>query len=137
MANMRTEVDTALFTVLNVESLLVLATGGVCNTKAEQNTKPPYVVFQVSAKEDDYYSFTGRGGDAVYIVKAVTQEPWPKVAATIDTEIDSLLQDATLSISGFGQLLCRRQNDIYLTENVGGEDFTHQGGLYSIQADQS
>lgn len=137
MANLRPNLDAALFTVLNVSSLTNLATGGVFNSIAPQDTAPPYVVYQSFSKVDDYYAFSKRGGDALYMVKAVTQTPWPKDAATIDSQIDTLLQDATLSITGFTQFVCRRESDIYLVENVGGEVYQHQGGMYRIVADET
>lgn len=137
MANLRPNLDAALFIVLNVQSLTNLAEGGVFNTLAPQGTKPPYVVFQAMSKVDDYWAYTQRGGDALYMVKAITQIAWPKDSADIDTQIDILLQDVTLSIAGYTQLLCRRESDIYLMEDVGGEVYQHQGGIYRIIADQT
>ncbi len=142
MANLRPNLDAAMIAVLNVQSLTNLATGGVFNTLAPllaggRPTPPPYVIFQAFSKIDDNFSFTGRGADAVYMVKAITKTPWPKDAATIDTQVDALLENVTLSITGYSQLVCRRQSDVYLTENVGGEVYTHQGGLYDITADES
>ena len=67
----------------------------------------------------------------------MSESPWPKEAATIDTQIDTLLQDATLTITGYGPIYCRRESDFYLPENVGGKVYQHQGGLYRVIADQS
>jgi hypothetical protein len=138
MANLRPNLDTALFNVLNVASLVNLATGGVYNMLAPQGTPPPYVVYQAQSKDDDYWAFTERGGDAIYMVKAVSRSALSvKEATDIDTQIDTLLQDATLTITGFGQIYCRRQSDFYLTEDLNGDVYQHIGGLYRVIADQS
>ena len=53
MENLRVNLDTAVFNVLNVASVLNEATGGVFNGIAPQGTTPPYVVFQAMSKVDD------------------------------------------------------------------------------------
>lgn len=137
MANLRVNLDTAIYTVLNVESVVNEATGGVFNSLAPQGTSPPFVVFQAMSKVDDYFAFTGRGGSAIYMVKAIDRSPWPKSAGDIDTQIDSVMQDASLSITGHALLSCRRESDIYLVENQDGVIYQHIGGMYRILADQS
>ena len=115
MANLRVNLDTAVFNVLNVASVLNEATGGVFNGIAPQGTTPPYVVFQAMSKVDD----------------------WPKSAGDIDTQVDSVMQDASLSVTGHSLLWCRREEDIYLAEDQQGVIYQHIGGLYRIRADQS
>ena len=137
MANLRVNLDTAVFDILNIEAVTNEATGGVYNGVAPQGIDPPIVVFQAMSKVDDYFSYTGRGGAAVYMVKAISRSPWPKEAGNIDTQIDSAMQDASLSITGFSLLMCRRESDIYLVEDQGGVIYQHIGGLYRILADQS
>jgi len=137
MANLRVNLDTSIYTVLNVESVVNEAIGGVFNSLAPQDTSPPFVVFQAMSKVDDYFAFTGRGGSAIYMVKAIDRSPWPKSAGDIDTQIDSVMQDAALSITGHALLSCRRESDIYLVENQDGVIYQHIGGLYRILADQS
>ena len=137
MANLRVNLDTAIFSTLNVASVTNEATGGVFNSVAPQGAEPPFVVFQVMSKTDDYFAYTGRGAEAVYMVKAIDQSPWPKSAGDIDTQVDSVMQDASLSITGFSLLSCRREEDIYLVEDQEGVIYQHVGGLYRIVADQS
>lgn len=137
MANLRVNLDTAIFSTLNVESVTNEATGGVFNGVAPQGAEPPFVVFQAMSKMDDYFAYTGRGGEAVYMVKVIDQSPWPKSAGDIDTQVDSVMQDASLSITGFSLLSCRREEDIYLVEDQEGVIYQHVGGLYRIIADQS
>ena len=137
MANLRVNLDTAVFAALNVSSVTNEAIGGVFNGIAPQGTAPPYVVFAAMSKVDDYFAYTGRGGAAIYMVKAIDRSPWPKTAGDIDTQIDSVMQDASLSITGHSLLSCRRESDIYLTEDQDGIIYQHIGGLYRIVADQS
>ena len=137
MANLRVNLDTAIFSTLNVASVTNEATGGVFNSVAPQGAEPPFVVFQAMSKTDDYFAYTGRGAEAVYMVKTIAQSPWPKSAGDIDTQVDSVMQDASLSITGFALLSCRREEDIYLVEDQEGVIYQHIGGLYRIIADQS
>ena len=66
MANLRVNLDTAIFSTLNVAAVTNEATGGVYNILAPQGTAPPFVVFQAMSKTDDYFSFAGgRGGSAL------------------------------------------------------------------------
>ena len=138
MANLRPNLDAAIYTILNVSSLTDLATGGVYNMVARQNTAPPYVIFQAMSKVDDYWAYTQRGAEAIYMVKAVSQAALSvKEATDIDTQIDTLLQDVSLSITGFSHLYCRRESDIYFTEDLQGDTYQHIGGTYRVIADES
>ena len=135
MANFRLNVDKAVFDTLNVAGVVNVATGGVFNTMARRDVSPPYVIFQAMSKVDEH-SFNGRFGNAVYMVKAVSRSPWPKEAEDVDTQVDTVMEDASLSITGYTRLLCRREQDFYLVEDQGGERWQHVGGLYRIIADQ-
>ena len=137
MANLRVNLDTAVYDKLNVESVTNEATGGVFNLMAPTGVDTPFVVFQAVSKLDDYFSFTGRAGNSLYMIKAIDESSWPKGAADIDTQIDSVMQDVALSISGYGLFYCRRESDIYLVDDQAGKVFQHVGGMYRIIADQS
>ena len=93
MANLRVNLDTAIFSALNVASITNEATSGVFNGIAPQGTEPPFVVFSAISKIDDYFAYTERGGEAMYMVKAITRSPWPKESGDIDTQIDSVMQN--------------------------------------------
>lgn len=136
MANFRVNVEKAIFDTLNVAAVVAVATGGVYNSQARKKTKPPYVIFQIMAKTDEN-SFNGRYANAIYMVKAVSQSEWPKEALDVDTQIDSVMEDASLTVSGYSNLLCRRESDFILAETVNGQIWQHAGGLYRIIADQS
>ena len=144
MANFRDEVEEALFTVLNAQSVLDKATGGVWNTQAPPNIEPPFVVFQHFTKIDDYPTYTIRGASALYMVKAVSSSPFPKEATEIDTLVDAILQDAALSMASYNLLWCRRESDFNQPvirepggQSAGGASWSQVGGLYRIDADES
>ena len=137
MANLRVNLDSAVYEKLNITAVTNEAVGGVFNQMAPEGTQPPFVVFQAMSKVDDYWSYTGRGGTAVYMIKVIDESRWPKAASDIDTQIDSAMQDVALSVTGYALLQCRRESDIYLVENSEGRTFQHIGGLYRIEADQS
>ena len=137
MANLRVNLDSAVYEKLNITAVTNEAVGGVFNQMAPEGTQTPLVVFQAMSKVDDYWSYTGRGGTAVYMIKVIDESGWPKAAADIDTQIDSAMQDVALSVTGYSLLQCRRESDIYLVENSEGRTFQHIGGLYRIEADQS
>ena len=117
-------------------AVIAVATGGVYNTQARKNTKPPYVIFQIMSKLDEH-SFNGRYANSLYMVKAVSQSEWPKEALDVDTEIDTVMEDASLTVTGFSPLLCRRESDFVMAETVNGQSWQHAGGVYRIIADQS
>ena len=137
MANFRLNCDAAVYATLNVTALTNLATGGVHNTIAPAGTIAPWVIFQMQSKVDTH-SFNGRFANSLYTVKAVVDMVWPKEAEDIDTQIDTLLEDASLSITGYTLVLCRRESDITFQDVAQpGKTFQHVGGLYRIIADQS
>ncbi len=124
-------------TVLNVQSVLNKATGGIWNSYVPDNIDPPWVKFQAIAKLDDYPTYTIRGVDALYQVLAISDSPWPKEATEIDTLVDAVLQNAALSMSSYSLLWMRRESDLYLTEMRGSDMWQSTGGLWRIVADES
>ena len=136
MANARLEIDKALDAALNVTALLAVAPGGIHNSVVRPGSVSPWVVYQAMTLADEH-TFSLRGANMLYLVKAVAESSWPKAAMDVDTVIDSTLEDATLSITGFSQLLCWRERDFFIVEEAGGKAWQHIGGLYRIIADES
>ena len=136
MANARLNLDKAVYDKLNVQAVTNVATGGVYNGLAPKGASAPYVIFQAMSKVDEH-TFSGRFANAVYMVKAVSRNPWPKEAMDVDTQVDTALEDASLSVSGYSALLCRRESDVYMVEDDAGVIWHHVGGLYRIIADQT
>lgn len=138
MANLRPNLDTAVLALLDVSAVTTVATGGVYNTFTQPGVKPPFVIFQ--AISIPYTRTLGvRFGRATYLIKGISESRWPKEAAEIDTQIDLVMEDATPSISGYNFVtgMCKREEDFYLLEESGGKIWTHQGGLYLIEAGEA
>ena len=136
MANARLNMDKALYDTLNTQTVNEAAPGGVFNTLAPQGTLFPYIIFQLVSKIDDH-TFNGRFAEAVYMVKAVADSPWPYAASTIDTAIDTALEDTSLTVTGYTHLLCRRTSDFDNVEDLNGKIIHHVGGYYRIIADEA
>lgn len=136
MANARLELDKAVFAALNVPAVLAVAQGGVYVGLAPQGTTAPYVVFQFISGVDEH-TFAGRSINALYQVQAISRSRWPKEAEDIDTVTDGLMEDATLSVANYSQVLCRRISVVAYTEEDQGAIVQHVGGLYRIMADES
>ena len=138
MANPRPNVDKAIFDTLNVSAVLAVATGGVHNSLAPANVSPPYCIFQAVSNINGR-TLGKRYANLTYMVKGVSKSPWPKEAAEIDTEIDTLLESAALTVTGFTQVagMCIREEDLFFVEEDGGQIWTHQGGLYRIELEEA
>ncbi len=142
MANFRASVDEAVYNNLNVESMISLALddgaiiGGVFNGVAPDNAKPPFVVFQFMTNPPNW-TLSKRFGDGRYLVKAVSEKAWPKEASDIDTQIDTLMEEAALVIPGHYVIECRRVQDFSSPEVDGSITWQHIGGIYRIQAGES
>jgi hypothetical protein len=136
MANLALEVDQALLGLLNVQAMIDLAKGGVWNTVVPPNVVYPYCMFQ-EIDEQTEHTFDGRFANALYQVKAVSKARSPKEAMDIDTQIDSLLEDASMTLSSFSLKFCRRESGIRNPELVGSEIWHHIGGIYRIIADET
>lgn len=136
MANFRLDVDTAIFNILNTQAVNDAVKGGVFNSLAPPDATFPYIVFQMLSKVDEH-NFALRGGNAVYLIKGVSNKRWPKEAIDVDTTIDTTMEDATLTIANHSQLLCRRESDFSFVEDRDGMIYQHVGGMYRVMADES
>lgn len=138
MANARPNLDTTLHDLLNVSALLAKATGGVHNSLAPGHVSPPYCIYQ-AVSNINARTLGKRYSNLTYLVKGVSRAAWPMEAAEIDTEIDTLLEAATLTVSGFTFVtgMCIREEDFYFVEEDEGQVWTHQGGLYRIELEEN
>lgn len=125
--------STGIYTLLTGDAtLMALATGGVHSQRVPQDTAPPYVVFaQQSAL--DHYAFTRRAWEErFYLVRGITKGSNADAADDIAARIDTILNDATLTVAGYANIVCRRVNPIEYTESPGGVEYHHAGGVYRI-----
>lgn len=134
------DVDTAVLTKLSSDAtLLALMPNGVYFDEAPPNSTRFVIVSLVD--EADRAIFGGRKfEDARYMVKAVARtNAAPTVAADIKSaaaRIDALLEDTTLTVSGYTTFEVSREQRIRATE-VDDIDPTlrwyHRGGQYRVQ----
>ena len=71
----------------------------------------------------------------VWLVKAVDRNTTADTAEAIQARIQTLLNDATLSISGVNHLYLRRQSDVEYPEISDGVTYVHAGALYRLVTD--
>ena len=128
MSNIITALGSAIYSVLSA------GTVPVYHTRAPQGAKPPYAVFAAENHGVNEYTFTSESISADYSVKAVSKALWPKEAAEVWEYLDSLMQDANLSVSGWQNLRCRRASVFLYPDD---ERFWHAGGIYRIDLHKS
>ena len=142
MATGMNALGVAIFTKLTgasaLTALLTGGTAGVFESVAPEGEDPPYVVFNVQSPSTPAYTFGAASvkyEDAIFQVKAITEAHSAASAGTIADKIDDALNGATLTITGYTQLLCARvQNIDYPELAAGGKRFNHRGGLYRVMA---
>lgn len=68
----------------------------------------------------------------IWLVKAIDKDSTADDAEAIQSRLQALLNDATLSISGATLLYLRRQSDVEYSETVAGVTYRHAGSLYRL-----
>lgn len=126
-------IATALTTLLTGDAtLMALATGGVHSQRVPQDTSPPYVVFAQQTGLD-HYSFAKRAWEErFYLVRGITKGSDADSADDIAARIDLILNDATLTVAGYTNIVCRRVQPIEYPESPDGVEYHHAGGIYRI-----
>lgn len=129
--------ETALFNLLNVTSVKTTAgaTGGIWNNVAAQGTALPLVVIQWQGGGDE----NDHADDSVnllYTIKALAASA--VTAATIMAACDALLHKQVLTITGWNNFWCRREQWVSFAEvdAVGKITFT-RGATYRIRNEKS
>lgn len=113
-------------------------TKGIYYGTAPEGAQFPYVVFGKPSGIPTY-AF-GVGGSAVaynddiWMVKAVDHNTTADRADTISARFETLLNDASLSISGETLLYLRRESDIDYPEIRDGETYFHSGSNFRLVA---
>lgn len=96
----------------------------------------PYVIFHKQAGTPRNVLANGGPGyqEDVWLIKGVDHPDGTDsdVAESIQTRLDALLTDATLSISGETLLALRRESDQGFAEVQNGETYQHAGALFRL-----
>lgn len=68
----------------------------------------------------------------IWIIKAIDRALSADAADDAAARLDTLLNDATLSISGYDLLYLRRQSAVEYDEDSDGVTYKHSGGQYRV-----
>lgn len=129
------DVDNALVAKLGADTaLLALMTNGVYWDDAPQGSTKFVVVSLVD--EHDEPMFSGRAfEDATYLVKAVGLGAAGAEVKAAAARIDALLENGTLTVTGYALMTMRREARVRYTE-VDDIDssirWQHRGGRYQV-----
>lgn len=132
MANDFTALGSAIYSRLSGQG-----TVSVYQDLAPQGAAVPYCVFGRQSAIDEYAFADGSDGlvNAMYTVRVVSNRYWPGEAQIIyGGNIHTAMQDAPLSVTGFGLLRCERTNTIQYRDSDG---YWHVGGVYNVWIEPS
>jgi hypothetical protein len=129
--------EAALTTKLEGGTALITALGGTSIWKgvAPKSQALPYLVFNHQAGGDRNLT-PRRQRDPVYQIKAVAANDTDALA--IMGEVDALLHEQTLTISGWASIQILRIEDVKFVElDDAGEFIYHEGGLFRFKTNKS
>lgn len=105
----------------------------IYHQQAPETAHFPFVVFSKSSGvPTDTFHVPGVMQNDVWMVKAVDHATSADTAEAAAARITTLLNDATLSISGGTLLYLRRESDVDYSEVTDGERYAHVGSLYRL-----
>jgi len=127
-------VDAALMVKLSSDAtLLSLMTNNVHFDIAPTGSTK-FVIVSQQAHEDEY-QFGGSAWERfIYLVKAVAKDTSGDSVKQAAARIHTLLQDQSLTVTGYGVMNMQRTERIRYTEIDDATDarWQHRGGLYSV-----
>jgi hypothetical protein len=111
-------------------------TRAIYHQQAPDEAHFPFVIFQKqSGVPTEAFTDPSALETDVWMVKGVDRNTTSDVAEAIAARIQTLLNDATLSISGSTLLYLRRQSDVEYPEVLEGVQYKHAGALYRLVTD--
>lgn len=112
-------------------TLLTSGTAGIYFKNVPKNNQDAdFVIFDFPSDLDLNLS-PGREKNELILVKGVSKNN-PAKAGTIDANIDALLHDQTLSVSGWVNIWTRRESGVSFHEDDAGDRFYHSGAYFRI-----
>ena len=131
-------IDAALISRLSSDATLQgLAPGGVWRDIAPQGVQEPFIVVTQTSHEDAYQTIGATAYERVlYLVKAVQAAASGAGAQAAADRVHTLLQNHTLTITGYICLSCKRDERIAYVEvdEESDQRFQHRGGYYEVMA---
>jgi hypothetical protein len=128
-------VRAAIYGLLSADATLgalLASTTAVYDEEAPAEAAYPMVIFNRQSGQRDW-TFAGEPmRPEMWLVKAVTHARSASTAEAIDARLETLLNDAGLSITGSTLLYLRRESDVKYSERDGQDTYKHVGGLYRL-----
>lgn len=119
--------------------LMTLMTDGIFQDVARSGATKFVIVSLVF--ETDEYSFSGRAFEqSRYLVKAVDLNTSPVRAKAAAARIDAVLNDAQITVSGYGSMLVQREERLHFTEVDDADKdirWIHSGGRFIVYVSPS
>jgi len=129
--------DKAVHDRLAGHAALITLLGGtaIFEAMAPQGADFPVVIFNVQVGSVPVRTLNRIAYEnMVYLVKGVTVGPSAAGCGTVAKEIETALTAAPLSVTGYGHMLCHREQSVDFPEVIDGVRYNHRGGLYRLQA---
>lgn len=128
--------DNGLIAALKADAqLTALAPGGVYRDIAPDGVAEPFVIVTLMSHHDvPQFGATEAYQEARYLVKAVGKGTSPTSTESAADRIHAVLQNATLTMSGFSQMGCFREERISYVEADAPSRYQHRGGIYVVRA---
>ena len=128
-------VETGIYSKLTADTgaggLMVTATG-VYHRVAPAGAVVPYVLFNKQSGVHEFARAARMWRDYLYLFKIIDEGYSTARAGTLLERIDTLLNDGTITISGYSLMEMRRQSDIEYEEISDGVVYQHVGALFRI-----
>jgi hypothetical protein len=104
--------------------------------QAPDEAQFPFVVFhKQSGIPTETFADPSAIESDVWMVKGVDRNTTADTSEAIQARLQTLLNDAPLTISGSVLLYLRRQSDVDYPETVDGVQYKHAGSLYRLVTD--
>ena len=100
--------------------------------KAPSGAGFPYIIFNKQSRVRNYALSAKTFDRDVWLIKAVDRSDSADVADNIVSRLETLLTDATLSISGKTVSYLRPEGDVDYPEVVDGVTYRHAGTLFRL-----
>ncbi len=113
-------------------TLMALATGGVHHQDADQEAKPPYVLFEQVAGLLDWTYGGPAMRDVRWLFEGVCMGGDAGPAEDMAARLEVVLKDAALSIDGAGLLYLRPVSTVDFPRRDGADRYYHSGAIYRV-----
>jgi hypothetical protein len=113
-------------------TVLLSGTTAIYKEQAPDNTTLPYVVFSFQGGGDMNIT-PSRMKDMLIYVRGYASSM--ALAGSIDTQIDTLLHNSVLTVSGWSNIWAARETDVERVEETPGGDVYTSGAVYRFILD--